>query len=712
MTVRLLRRLSRFAWLLGAGLLGGSGSAQAELTRAIEIRSLSFAAAQSGLDVRIRGTVTFIEGPNAVFVQDDTAGTFFRPAPGDELRPGDIVEVVGKSQPGMYLPGIALAPYRIIGHGPLPAAVPVGYDDLTGGRYHYQRVAIEGVARSVTPDGEGRSILRVAVGSHVIETRVDGGIEDESAIVDSRVRVEGLAAGGINRRRQLVQPYLRLRNPDEITILRPAVPEASVPRVAAADLATFNLAGPDNHRVKISGVVTACPSGLKVFVRSGRTALGVRFSAPTVVEVGDQVEMVGFTEMDRFSATLVDARLTARTPGLAPIPRILEIPDILAGTPDADLVQVTAMLTGFFLTENGVTLSLERRGRTLQAHGPAMNHDIPLRSLLRVTGICQVESTTSVILTSRPETVTLQVRSADDIAVLQSPPWWTAGRLATALVALAGAMLLAALWIVALRRQVRRQTEALERRIKSEAVLEERQRIAREFHDSLEQDLTGLSLRLAAAATRALDEKGRQIIEVSCGLLSRIQTETRNFVSDLRDSVETHGDLASALEAIAGQRDGTDGAEVRVDFPGPLPHLSAATNHHLRMIARESLANALKHARAGRITIAVAAGAGMLRLRITDDGRGFDAAAETRGKSGHFGCVGMRERARKLGATIEWRSAPGEGTTVEVVLPLPGSPPGAAGQTPRQRLPAPSPSPAPEPTASPCPATTHPALKS
>jgi len=296
--------------------------------------------------------------------------------------------------------------------------------------------------------------------------------------------------------------------------------------------------------------------------------------------------------------------------------------------------------------------------------------DVPLRSTVRVTGICQVESSTSVVLTSRPETVPLQLRSREDIAVLESPPWWTARRLLGGLVALAGATLLAGLWIAVLRRQVRRQTAALRRRIESEAALEERHRIAREFHDSLEQDLTGLALRLDAVATRTFDDKGRQIIDVSRGLLSRIQAETRNFVSDLRDAAENDGDLASALEAAATRLDSADGVEVRVEFAGPPPPLPVATVHHLRMIARESVTNALKHARAGRVTIDVAVVDATLRLRVTDDGRGFDATLETRGKSGHFGCVGIRERARKVGAQVTWRSAPGQGTTVEVTLPL------------------------------------------
>ncbi|MSU49726.1 MAG: sensor histidine kinase [Opitutus sp.] len=679
--------LPRFALVIAATFApGGVGRAQERvLTKAIEIRSLSFDEARTGLAVRLRGTVTFIEGSGAVFVQDETAGSFFRPEKPDQLRPGDIVEVTGRTQPGNYLPGIALAPYRIIGHGPLPAAVTVGHDDLTSGRYHYQRVAIEGIARSVTPVSEGHSVLRVDVASRIVEVWLDAGIEDEGVIVDSRVRVEGLAAGGINRRRQLVQPYLRTRDDSEITVLEPAVPEAAVPRIAASNLLTFRVAGQGNHRIRIDGVVTACPSKVLVFVRNGQTAFGLRFFSPTTVEVGDRIDVLGFTEMGRFSATVVDARLLAREAGASPVPQEIDIPGLLGGTRDGDLVAVTAELTDLFRSENGVVLALQRGGHALQARGPAMNVDLSLGSLVRVTGICEVESSTSVVLSSRPASVVLQIRTPEDIAVLASPSPWTMRRLLGVLSVLAAVTLLAVLWIAILRRQVRRQTAALRERIESEAALEERQRIAREFHDSLEQDLTGLGLRLDAAATRMFDEKGRQIITVSRGLLSRIQAETKNFVSDLRDSTEH--DLATALDAIATRHSGE--VEVRAEFAVPPPPLPGSSIHHLRMIARESVTNALKHTDATQVVIHVDIRADGLAMHIRDNGRGFNVQTETLGKSGHFGCVGIRERARKIGAQVAWHSTPGQGTVVEVILSLAGGPKGSTAT--RSRTPRPEP---------------------
>ena len=95
--------------------------------------------------------------------------------------------------------------------------------------------------------------------------------------------------------------------------------------------------------------------------------------------------------------------------------------------------------------------------------------------------------------------------------------------------------------------------------------------------------------------------------------------------------------------------------------------MPARTVHHLKMIIREAITNALKHAAAGRIAIKVARNKAGLKITVVDDGRGFDPEAETHGTAGHFGCMGIRERARKLNLDVAWHCD--EGTTLTVLLP-------------------------------------------
>jgi signal transduction histidine kinase len=101
-----------------------------------------------------------------------------------------------------------------------------------------------------------------------------------------------------------------------------------------------------------------------------------------------------------------------------------------------------------------------------------------------------------------------------------------------------------------------------------------------------------------------------------------------------------------------------------------VPTLPATTVHDLRMIARESITNALKHGRATNVRITLNKQHGELVMRIVDNGCGFDVTAAATQKRGHFGCAGIRERARKIGAQVTWESARDHGTTVEVRLPL------------------------------------------
>lgn len=656
------------------------------LTTALEVRSLSPAEADRGHPARLRGVVVFVEGISAIFLQDETSTTFFRVRTPPHPRVGDEVEVTSKTRMGHYLPGLGDSTYRVIGRRALPPGIPVQYDDLHFGRFHYQRVSVEGVVRSVQPlpdprpDAPPRSMVRLALGSRLVDVRVEVP-PTERSLVDCRVRVTGLAAGLINTRsRQLVQPNLRVNSWDDVAVLAPGTPAEELPLISAEELLAFRVNGLGETRVKITGTVSALLGETQAFLQQGARAFDVRFPRATALQPGDTVTVVGFPSMERFSASVVDAELLARTPGTPPpaidigsIEELYGFPrDPLPGRFDGHLVRLTATVLDSFRSEEGFTLLVQDGPRTLQARLPEGFALPEAGALVRLTGICQVETTASGTgFLGRPGLVSLRLASAAGLEVLRHPPWWTPRRLTAILAALGGLTLLAGLWIAALRRQVAHQTTALAARIQSEAALAERQRIAREFHDSLDQELAGVSLRLDALATRPLDEKGRSLISATRNLVSRIQTETHDLIADLRDPAESAGDLAAALSAVAARQSADTGNDVRFEAALTPPKLSPAVVHDLRMIARESVTNALKHGRATHVRIALQQAKGAWRLLITDNGCGFDPAAALAARRGHFGCAGIRERARKIGAQVTWSSELQRGTTVEVVLPPP-----------------------------------------
>ncbi len=204
-------------------------------------------------------------------------------------------------------------------------------------------------------------------------------------------------------------------------------------------------------------------------------------------------------------------------------------------------------------------------------------------------------------------------------------------------------------------------------------VLEERARLAREIHDTLAQGFVGISSQLDAVAMCMPedDSPARQFLQMARRMARHSLTEARRSMMDLRASVLEDRDLAAALEAGARAWTAGQPVEVSVEASGDLRPLPQEMEQQLLRIAQEAVANIMKHANASRIGIELQREPKRLRLRIVDNGRGFEEHDAFAAHGGHFGLIGMRERAERLGGELRLASQPGEGTQVEVSVPLP-----------------------------------------
>ncbi|MDR3698446.1 MAG: two-component regulator propeller domain-containing protein [Candidatus Sulfopaludibacter sp.] len=204
-------------------------------------------------------------------------------------------------------------------------------------------------------------------------------------------------------------------------------------------------------------------------------------------------------------------------------------------------------------------------------------------------------------------------------------------------------------------------------------VLEERARLAREIHDTLAQGFVGISSQLDAVAMCMPDETSpaRKFLDMARRMARHSLTEARRSVMDLRASVLEGQALGAALESGARMWTVGSGVEVEVDSDGPPRELPQEVEQHLLRIAQEAVTNAMKHAGATQIAIKLHMEARKLLLRIVDNGRGFEQKDAFSSMDGHFGLIGMRERAERLGGELRLASHPGEGTEVEVMVPLP-----------------------------------------
>ncbi|MPV36663.1 histidine kinase [Georgenia subflava] len=203
------------------------------------------------------------------------------------------------------------------------------------------------------------------------------------------------------------------------------------------------------------------------------------------------------------------------------------------------------------------------------------------------------------------------------------------------------------------------------------STLMERERIARDLHDSVNHALFGLQAR-AQVVRRALERDDPHLAREAAhdleDLARQATTEMRALLDELRPQVAA-GDLRQQLAVLADVVRHRDGLAVRMSLPGEvLPAFDDATTEHLCRIVGESLHNTVKHAGATAATVTGAVDHRHLTLTVSDDGRGFDTGVG--GHVGH-GRRTMRERARLCGGDLTVVSRPGQGTTVTVTVPLP-----------------------------------------
>jgi signal transduction histidine kinase len=447
----------------------------------------------------------------------------------------------------------------------------------------------------------------------------------------------------------------------------------------------------NGHRVVTEGTVIYSISGRFFFIQDGAIGVRVQTRDPDSLAVGERVEVAGFLDMTQPVAGLTGAvyRRTGHAPAPKPIP--IEPESIIALNNEASFYGKRAEPGDFHgclatfparlievreVTDGGLmTLAV---GKTTVAAWCSPEDFVPLRRLqpgseVQVTGVVvheRVKPADGIESLTWPLVDRLRVllRSPADIVVVTAPSWWTPRRLALALAAVAGVAGMAILWAFTLRRQVKRQMAVIEGQVQREAAMEERRRIASEFHDTLEQDLAGVALRLDVASGRTEDLSARAVLEQQRGLLDRIRTETREFLWDLRDPSRRDGSLADSLQAQVDYMQSFTTVPLELRCEGGNPQVTPLVQHHLLRFVREAVATALKHAAPSKIEVRLGADRDWTSVEVVDDGSGFDVEARA-SVVGHFGIRGMRERARRIGGTMEIESGPGRGATVAIRVP-------------------------------------------
>jgi NarL family two-component system sensor histidine kinase LiaS len=211
-----------------------------------------------------------------------------------------------------------------------------------------------------------------------------------------------------------------------------------------------------------------------------------------------------------------------------------------------------------------------------------------------------------------------------------------------------------------------KQLQNLLRRRQDMAVSEERNRLARDLHDSAKQQALAASLELGTALTLyERDPQGaRKHLAEADALVDSVRKELTNLVDELRPQSTDGLDFAKALREQALEWSQRNGIEVNIQVEGDR-ELSPETRETLFRIAQEALANVARHSSAAHADVILEYGTGAVTLIVVDDGCGFDASAS----HGGVGLASMQERAEALGGSLTVESAPDQGARIKVTLP-------------------------------------------
>jgi signal transduction histidine kinase/streptogramin lyase len=243
------------------------------------------------------------------------------------------------------------------------------------------------------------------------------------------------------------------------------------------------------------------------------------------------------------------------------------------------------------------------------------------------------------------------------------PPWWNTWWFRTLYIT----TILLVLWSAY---RLHLGQIALRYNIRLEERLRERNRIARELHDTLLQGFQGLMLRFhVVMETLPENTSARRMMEQAMERADQALVQGRQSVHDLREDVTSGGDLSGALRhcgEVLTQDHRTPFSLSVIGIPRPL---SPALCKEAYDIGREAMTNAFRHSHAAKIEVEIAYETTCVRLMIRDDGRGIEQTIVDSGRAGHWGLRGMRERARAIGAELNIQSRPGAGTEIELTIP-------------------------------------------
>lgn len=641
-------------------------------------------------------------------------------------EPGEVLQVDGKTDPGAYAPIITAPKLHQLGTAPLPAAHRVDIERLVSGAEDSQRIEISGLVRDARIVS-GRLAVDLVSGGYRLRAYVPMTNDmDPQRFIAAEVLVRGTAAESHNRSlRRFISPEIYVPVPGDFVVEKPEQRDPfQEPLIPLKSIAQYHRDNPINQRVHVHGVVTLQRLGEGLFLHDDTGGLRVQSRQLATFQQGEVIEAVGFLGFEDYLPVLQDAEFRKTSqPSVVVRPARTTIGAIIGGLHHADFVSLNGKLMDRTMRalplnrseaeHTRVRLVLESSNTLFTAEsdqeaGYGNLKTIPIGTVVSVTGVCVTEINSDGGVGS----FRILLGSPDAVQVIEKPSWLTPERLLIGLAATVVILVLVASWSVMVSKKnselkvlVREKEKAqvelqqahdeLEDRVQErsaqlqyqitarreaqlqfKAVLTERTRLAQELHDTLEQTLTGIALQMDAASKAVGKESADadHFLELARNMVTQGQVEVRRSVWDLRSRALEQFDLPSALETSAKELTNGTGIAAAVEAKGLVRPLPEIVEDNILRIAQESLTNAVKHSGAKTIRVLLDYRPDSIRLQVADNGRGFSTDTCLGPADGHFGLLGIRERVTRVRGKFSITNPDGEGTVVEVDVPIESKP--------------------------------------
>ncbi len=617
------------------------------LTEISRIRALDPKAAASHIPVRITATVSYSDFPNDLLVTDSRAGIYvlWQGSHQPGLKAGDRVLIEGGTAAGEYAPVISAKRIDIVGDNPLPAPRPLSISELFTGRFDSTWVEVEGIAELVREE-DGQQFLNASSGVLEFWVMYPKGIRDERAdnLAGARIRVRGVAMTRFNGRRQLNGVVIGATGSDAVTILDQGSQRDSNAVASISQVLQFNPARSGN-RFHLGGVVTARPNGQAVYIQDHSGAIMVL--APTVagIQVGDEVDVEGYAASGSTAPVLRNASIQKHPGNLRIVPESLTSTDLATGRHAGHLVQITAALVGEIRGEAQRILLL-RSGQTL-FRAELLGAGAENGAKHQVDDVIQVVGVVSGSWGQDADaSLKILLRSAADISVVTPAPWWTLQRIATAAGLLLGLVVVASIWIFALRHKVRNQTEIISTQLEREKSLkvaaEAASRAKSEFVANISHEIRtpmngvfGMVQLLSDTTLTAEQDEYVSAMRFSAESLVNLLNEVLDFskieagkmdvACEPFDPAGLLRHVASTFSAQAQKK----GLKLECNVRPDVPVLVLGDASKIRQVLLNLTANAVKFTENGRVTLSLSAkgdaadGRILLTYSVEDTGVGI-----------------------------------------------------------------------------------------